>query len=180
MSYSPVRHSLYFYNAFDLHVLGTPPAFILSQDQTLHCFLISSSFDSFFYLFSLAFACFSSLYWRFVLFSFQCPLFSPFLDCLFILSPFFYFCNYFFIFFLLFSSLPFFYPFLFLFFFSLFTSLLFLFFTYFYFFLSISFMVDLFSCKFFHSKNEPLLFECPNNRALSKRIASFLIVLTHY
>ena len=23
-------------NAFDLHVLGTPPAFILSQDQTLH------------------------------------------------------------------------------------------------------------------------------------------------
>ena len=104
MSYSPVRHSLYFYNAFDLHVLGTPPAFILSQDQTLHCFLISSSFDSFFYLFSLAFACFSSLYWRFVLFSFQCPLFSPFLDCLFILSPFFYFCNYFFIFFLLFSS----------------------------------------------------------------------------
>ena len=27
--------------AFDLHVLGTPPAFILSQDQTLH--LISSS-----------------------------------------------------------------------------------------------------------------------------------------
>jgi hypothetical protein len=22
-------------NAFDLHVLGTPPAFILSQDQTL-------------------------------------------------------------------------------------------------------------------------------------------------
>ena len=117
MSYSPVRHSLYFYNAFDLHVLGTPPAFILSQDQTLHCFLISSSFDSFFYLFSLAFACFSSLYWRFVLFSFQCPLFSPFLDCLFILSPFFYFCNYFFIFFLLFSSLSFFYPFLFLFFF---------------------------------------------------------------
>ena len=104
MFYSPVRHSLYFYNAFDLHVLGTPPAFILSQDQTLHCFLISSSFDSFFYLFSLAFACFSSLYWRFVLFSFQCPLFSPFLDCLFILSPFFYFCNYFFIFFLLFSS----------------------------------------------------------------------------
>ena len=149
MSYSPVRHSLYFYNAFDLHVLGTPPAFILSQDQTLHCFLISSSFDSFFYLFSLAFACFSSLYWRFVLFSFQCPLFSPFLDCLFILSPFFYFCNYFFIFFYFFLLCPFFYPFLFLFFFSLFTSLLFLFFTYFYFFLSISFMVDLFKFCFF-------------------------------
>ena len=24
------------YLSFDLHVLGTPPAFILSQDQTLH------------------------------------------------------------------------------------------------------------------------------------------------
>ena len=132
MFYSPVRHSLYFYNAFDLHVLGTPPAFILSQDQTLHCFLISSSFDSFFYLFSLAFACFSSLYWRFVLFSFQCPLFSPFLDCLFILSPFFYFCNYFFIFFLLFffSGLFLHFPFPFLFFsFRIFTIP---FFTYFY------------------------------------------------
>jgi hypothetical protein len=23
--------------SFDLHVLGTPPAFVLSQDQTLHC-----------------------------------------------------------------------------------------------------------------------------------------------
>ena len=28
--------------AFDLHVLGTPPAFILSQDQTLHCLLFLS------------------------------------------------------------------------------------------------------------------------------------------
>ena len=154
MFYSPVRHSLYFYNAFDLHVLGTPPAFILSQDQTLHCFLISSSFDSFFYLFSLAFACFSSLYWRFVLFSFQCPLFSPFLDCLFILSPFFYFCNYFFIFFYFFSSLAFFYTFLFLFFFSLFTSLLFLFSltsTPYLLIFSISFMVDLFNFCFLFS-----------------------------
>ena len=26
-------------DAFDLHVLGTPPAFILSQDQTLHKFM---------------------------------------------------------------------------------------------------------------------------------------------
>ena len=37
--YSPVRHftcppKRTF--TFDLHVLGTPPAFILSQDQTLH------------------------------------------------------------------------------------------------------------------------------------------------
>ena len=29
-------------DAFDLHVLGTPPAFILSQDQTLHCLLYLS------------------------------------------------------------------------------------------------------------------------------------------
>src|SRR5699024_5882014 len=38
--YSPVRHSIGGSKlprlAFDLHVLGTPPAFILSQDQTLH------------------------------------------------------------------------------------------------------------------------------------------------
>ena len=34
---------------FDLHVLGTPPAFILSQDQTLHLF------ESVFSLFPLYF-----------------------------------------------------------------------------------------------------------------------------
>ena len=39
--YSPVRHSLFIsvateWSAFDLHVLSTPPAFVLSQDQTLH------------------------------------------------------------------------------------------------------------------------------------------------
>src|SRR5699024_6244954 len=39
--YSPVRHSSFNKpeglkkEAFDLHVLGTPPAFVLSQDQTL-------------------------------------------------------------------------------------------------------------------------------------------------
>ena len=40
--YSPVRHSSFSggassggKEAFDLHVLGTPPAFVLSQDQTL-------------------------------------------------------------------------------------------------------------------------------------------------
>ena len=36
--YSPVRHSTQFPKepfAFDLHVLSTPPAFVLSQDQTL-------------------------------------------------------------------------------------------------------------------------------------------------
>ena len=35
MYYSPVRHSSSEEDSFDLHVLGTPPAFILSQDQTL-------------------------------------------------------------------------------------------------------------------------------------------------
>ena len=36
--YSPVRHSTHPCGAFafDLHVLGTPPALILSQDQTLN------------------------------------------------------------------------------------------------------------------------------------------------
>jgi hypothetical protein len=38
MYYSPVRHFTRFPKetfSFDLHVLGTPPAFTLSQDQTL-------------------------------------------------------------------------------------------------------------------------------------------------
>ena len=34
--------TLHLRDAFDLHVLGTPPAFILSQDQTLHCLLFLS------------------------------------------------------------------------------------------------------------------------------------------
>jgi hypothetical protein len=34
--YSAVCHSPSEDDAFDLHVLGTPPAFTLSQDQTLH------------------------------------------------------------------------------------------------------------------------------------------------
>ena|SRR3990172_1347702 len=32
---SPLRHYIAITSPFDLHVLGTPPAFILSQDQTL-------------------------------------------------------------------------------------------------------------------------------------------------
>jgi len=32
------------YPSLDLHVLGTPPAFVLSQDQTLMLKLLSSSF----------------------------------------------------------------------------------------------------------------------------------------
>ena len=39
--YAPVRHSAFTslatgWTSFDLHVLSTPPAFVLSQDQTLH------------------------------------------------------------------------------------------------------------------------------------------------
>ena len=43
--YSPVRHSVHTIflpkdsvgmSSFDLHVLGTPPGFVLSQDQTLY------------------------------------------------------------------------------------------------------------------------------------------------
>ena len=46
--YAPVRHSHQIQQAFfwipsDLHVLGLPLAFILSQDQTLHC---KMKFDS--------------------------------------------------------------------------------------------------------------------------------------
>ena len=42
--YSPVRRSTHSEETFshDLHVLSTPPAFILSQDQTLHKFYIYS------------------------------------------------------------------------------------------------------------------------------------------
>ena len=38
--YSPVRHFTQVPKdpfSFDLHVLSPPPAFVLSQDQTLHC-----------------------------------------------------------------------------------------------------------------------------------------------
>ena len=59
--------------AFDLHVLGTPPAFILSQDQTLHCPSISSDnllvCLALFYFLNLIDVVFYSF-----LFSFQCPL----------------------------------------------------------------------------------------------------------
>ena len=42
MCYAPVRHSLPVGRTFDLHVLRTPPALILSQDQTRHPCSISS------------------------------------------------------------------------------------------------------------------------------------------
>ena len=34
---SAVRHAAPEGEAYDLHALGTPPAFVLSQDQTLRC-----------------------------------------------------------------------------------------------------------------------------------------------
>ena len=52
--YSPVRHSVteasspegfHLSASFDLHVLGTPPAFILSQDQTLIKSVVLPSFS---------------------------------------------------------------------------------------------------------------------------------------
>ena len=47
--YSPVRRSVYQKASFpaaslDLHVLGTPPAFVLSQDQTLYKNCIKTNF----------------------------------------------------------------------------------------------------------------------------------------
>ena len=50
MHYSPVRHCPRFQLtevsihrfSFDLHVLGMPPAFVLSQDQTLNKLYLSS------------------------------------------------------------------------------------------------------------------------------------------
>ena len=49
--YSPVRHSVISYfirrirnqASFDLHVLSTPPAFVLSQDQTLKTIVLTHS-----------------------------------------------------------------------------------------------------------------------------------------
>ena len=62
--YSPVRHSSPEGPSFDLHVLGMPPAFILSQDQTLHLirlFFFQCLFADifFFFLFVFLFRCFS-------------------------------------------------------------------------------------------------------------------------
>ena len=41
-THSPLRPSIATRSAFDLHVLSTPPAFILSQDQTLRRELLST------------------------------------------------------------------------------------------------------------------------------------------
>ena len=79
-------------DAFDLHVLGTPPAFILSQDQTLHdsLFTIKVVFLWLFFVFWLLFLFFSIFsFFRSKLFDVFCSVFNglrgPWLDCLFIL-----------------------------------------------------------------------------------------------
>jgi len=40
-----VRHSPPEGGACDLHALGTPPAFVLSQDQTLRCMIFPIKID---------------------------------------------------------------------------------------------------------------------------------------
>ena len=68
--YSPVRHGVQQVDKsscllpFDLHVLCTPPAFILSQDQTLNFCLIFFSHSNL-----PACLCFSYLFWTVL-----CPL----------------------------------------------------------------------------------------------------------
>ena len=87
--YSPVRHSVISENitSFDLHVLSTPPALILSQDQTLEIIslkpafrpdLTVSSFDSLFTIFRVVFLfelmrCLSHLH---ALYIFRCSIFK--------------------------------------------------------------------------------------------------------
>src|SRR5687768_3245509 len=44
-THSPLRSNIAITSAFDLHVLSTPPAFILSQDQTLRSELPTPSVD---------------------------------------------------------------------------------------------------------------------------------------
>ena len=83
---------------FDLHVLGTPPAFVLSQDQTL-CFYPLSSF---FELFWLCFPLFALLFvYSYTVFNCFGSLLSFFVSFL-ILSKLTSFVNIFFIFSLLF------------------------------------------------------------------------------
>ena len=85
--------------ASDLHVLGTPPAFILSQDQTLHCLYLKTTsclLDSSF--FSL-----SSIDVFTVQFSMSL---SPSLECPSIIPSLSPLCKSFFIFFLTFPFYP--------------------------------------------------------------------------
>ena len=60
--YSPVRHSTQVPKnsfAFDLHVLSTPPAFVLSQDQTLQFDILNWLLSYFFWYYFLP--CYSHL-----------------------------------------------------------------------------------------------------------------------
>ena len=43
---SPLSHPPKEMTPFDLHVLGTPPAFVLSQDQTLYEWYLNDSTES--------------------------------------------------------------------------------------------------------------------------------------
>ena len=72
MCSSPVRHWLPYGSPFDLHVLGTPPAFILSQDQTLHLFFGEKPLSALFFISFLSDA---------FLLSFQCSVSTHSLEC---------------------------------------------------------------------------------------------------
>ena len=84
--YSPVRHSVKkvasnFFASFDLHVLSTPPAFILSQDQTLMLWFVPVKINflanfSLFTVLGCLFRLFVLKFFRIfrvvILFSYQC------------------------------------------------------------------------------------------------------------
>ena len=87
--YSPVRHCPLSEDrfSFDLHVWSTPPAFVLSQDQTLRCqkslcpmsFNLSNDSSTSSFVFVLVLSVFflkSTGFYRFQLFCFQCALTS--------------------------------------------------------------------------------------------------------
>ena len=81
--YSPVRRFPFFLSSedlilnfsLDLHVLGTPPAFILSQDQTLNLMVYIKSFpiQNIFRLFPVHCLFRHCFLWNARLFAFLCP-----------------------------------------------------------------------------------------------------------
>ena len=113
--YSPVRHynskSKLFELPFDLHVLGAPPAFVLSQDQTLYLFFLFSLFPNFSLLavrskLLIFFSFDKGFYSYLLLFIFQCSLFFRLSLCdFYILSYFFLLVNIFFSLFFFFFTL---------------------------------------------------------------------------
>ena len=85
--YSPVRHYLWELEAsflllrpFDLHVLGTPPAFVLSQDQTLRKNLIRLLAGFLLKSDRLAFNESCCSFWH--VFHFHCSVFKDQTECL--------------------------------------------------------------------------------------------------